>query len=101
MSREPRWFTVRLALVGSPMDVMRAVVSDLREELGMRPHLKDPRVLWDDQEEHVLVDVDTEEFDPDRAAATIAEEVFEATMAVLGEFERFRVDILGAQLRAG
>ena len=99
MPRSLPWFSVRLALVGSPLEAMQAVVADLQEELQMRPHLGNPRVVWDDRERHVRVEVDSEGLDAQQAADLVAEEILEVVAALLHEFDRVRVDVLHVQHR--
>ena len=95
MPTELQWFSVRLALVGSPKDEIHRVVADLQEELKARPHLRNPRVYWDGEKDRTLVDVEDQGVEPDRVMKSLLEEVFEATCAVLEHYEEFRVEPIG------
>jgi hypothetical protein len=83
-----------LAIIGSPVSVMRAAVDDLQEELGARTHLENPRVAWHDERTWISVIIDESAFDALSAGEVLAEEVFEAFTAVVGNFEYFRVEVI-------
>jgi len=91
---DEEWFALRLAVVGAPSHVIQAVVPDLREELRQRDYLRAPRVAWDPQTQWTIVDVEDQGYDPQRTAEDMAEELFEITASVLGDFESFHIDIL-------
>jgi len=93
------WFAIRLAVVGAPSHVIQAAVPDLQEELCQRDYLRSPRVAWDPHLQRTIVDVEDRGYDPQRTAEGMAEEVFEITTGVLGDFESFHIDILDVRLQ--
>ena len=93
------WFFVRAVLVGSPEAVMRAAVPDLQKELEARSSLGEPRVTWDDDRRRVAVEVDNEAATAEQAWGGVYDEIFEAACAVVGDFERLRVEILSVTPR--
>lgn len=48
-TNEVNQFSIRLALIGSPIDIIRSAVPDLQEELAMRPHFQNPSVYWESE----------------------------------------------------
>jgi hypothetical protein len=89
----PRFF-LRLALVGSPPEVMRQAVPDLQEELNWRDYLLNPRVIWDAGEARIVVEVVEIGRELQQTADYMAEELCEIASATLGDFDYFRVEIL-------
>jgi hypothetical protein len=87
-------FLVRAALTGSPETVIQAALPDLQEELEARPYLKNPRVTWDSDSHCVIVEVEDEAPTAQQARGGVYDEVFESACAVVGDFERLRVEIL-------
>jgi hypothetical protein len=97
MLRQPTWFRVHLAAVGSSGERAAAEVRDMQEELKLRPHLRNPQARWDKETERALVWVDVQDFNADSAGKQMAEELFEIATAVITRYERLRVDILDVQ----
>jgi hypothetical protein len=97
MTSQWTWFTVRLALVGLSETRAPKVIRDLRQQLAMRPHLRNPRVEWDSKTSRAIVQIDTEDEDPVPAAKQMQEEMLEALAAVLWETEGLRFEILDAR----
>lgn len=94
------WFTVRLALIGLLEDRAPKVIQDLRDDLGMLSHLRNPQVAWDSQAHRVMIQVDTEDISAQPAAEQIREEMMEALAAVLWETEGTHFEILESYLSA-
>jgi len=92
---EQRFF-IELAVVGSPSAVMQAAVPALQEEIDQRDYLRAGQVYWDTDTQRVIVDIEDQGHDSQQVARIMAEELFEITAAVLGDFERFHVDIVAA-----
>lgn len=94
-----QWFQVRVALLGSPPSEIESGVPDLRDELGARSYMRNPRVTWDSDADRVIVEVEVESPTPQAAGGGVHDEVFESACAVLGDFEFFRVEILNVTAR--
>ncbi len=94
MSSKLTWFTVRLALLGLSDDRAPKVIQDLRDELSMRPHLRNPKIMWEPETHRAIIQVETEDFTPQPAAKQIQEEMLEALAAVLWETEGLHFDII-------
>ena len=88
------WYFVKLALVGSPIDVIHAGVSDLQEELGLRAHLRKACVTWDHHRQSAIIQLEREGLSAQNAANGAAEEIFEAAASVLGDFETYHVELV-------
>ncbi len=89
-------FAIRLAVIIRPGEEARRLLPDLQEELNMRPHLLNPRVLWDPDTQRVIVEIIDTDSDYKRSADGMAEEVWEAVAAVMEEFETMRVEVISA-----
>jgi hypothetical protein len=102
MSSKIIWFNVQLELLGISNSYSVEAVKDLQDDLDMRPHLRNPRVSWDDHNQRILVHVDAEgvmdENEANRmakeAADQIAEELLEAASGSLREFKSITVHVL-------
>lgn len=88
------YFRVKAALMGSPPEIIQAVVPSLQEELEARPHWREPKVAWEAETERVIIEVDHVAQTAEQAAGGVYEEIFEAANAVLEEFETIRVEVL-------
>jgi hypothetical protein len=97
MSPDLDWFVVRLALQVMPLQEGYRAMADLHDELLARPYYRDPQVMWDDKLNCVVVEVGAEGLAANSAADGMAEELVEISSAVLGEFERYSVEILGVR----
>ena len=102
MSKKITWFTVQLELLGiSNIDAVE-FVKDLQDELNMRPHLRNPKVSWEDKNLRIIVQVDMEGLMDSEAVdqmATeagdqMAEELLEAASATLRNFKSIHVNVL-------
>jgi hypothetical protein len=87
-------FQVRLAVIVEPEQAGHDALPDLQEELNQRPHWKHPRTTWDARHGYILVEIMEEQLGVDVAATIYAEEVLEVMSAVVGKFERVRVEIM-------
>jgi hypothetical protein len=98
VSRRLQRYHVRIAFVGSPEESFREIVGDFQEQLDLRLHLGNPRVHWHPERQQMMVEIDSAvdatRFSVEQGANAVAEEVTEAVFAVLGDFERFRVEIV-------
>ena len=97
MNSRLQWFTIRLSIPHLAADQARALVPDLQEELDLRPHLRAPQVTQQPDSGVIIVEVDTEALNAEQAATGMAEELFEATCAVLEDTASLRVEILEMQ----
>jgi hypothetical protein len=88
-------FLVRAALTGCPEAVIQAAMPDLQEQLAARPYLKNLRVTWNSDSRCIIVEVEDEAPTAQRARGGVYDEVFESACAVIGNFDRLRVEILG------
>lgn len=97
MSPELQWFTVRLSIPHLAADQARLLVPDLQEELDLRPHLRNATVTQQQGSGRIIVGVETEATGSRQAGEGMAEEVFEATCAVLADTAGLRVEIVDVQ----
>jgi len=95
-----RWFWIRLALVGSPHDVIQASIHELIQEISYRDYLKIHRVYWEADTQRVILEVEDQGHDSEQTAKNVAEEIFEISAGTLGDYEKFRIDILDVQTRS-
>ncbi len=96
MTQELNWFTVRLALLGVPANQVIEGTHNLQDDLRMRPHLRNAKVWWETETHQLIVQVDIQDLRADQAAEQMAEELLEAAVGALKEFEAIHVDVLDA-----
>lgn len=94
MEQHRKRFTVRLAVVIRPENVARETVLELQKELELRPHLLNPRVSWEAETDKIIVEIVDEGIDAQQVSNGLAEEVWEATAAIMGDFNTMHVEIL-------
>jgi hypothetical protein len=90
-------YQIILSLPTISREQSQQVVSDLQEELEQRPHLAEPRVWWDAELARVLVSVTDSGPDVTSVGRMTQEEIFEAALAVLENYDVFRVDLVTVQ----
>ena len=94
MERQRKQFTIRLAVVIRPERVAQETVRELQKELELRPHLLKPCVSWEAETDKIIVEMADEGIDAQQVANGLAEEVWEATAAIMGDFQTMHVEIL-------
>lgn len=99
MSSELQWYRVRLAIPTFSAAQAPTIVVDLQEELELRPHLDQPLVSWTDSPGQIVIEVSDQARSAEQAAAGMAEEIFEATCAVVADTDGLRVELLGVEPR--
>lgn len=97
MSSKLHRYRVRLGIPSLSEAESLAVLSDLQEELDLRPHLDNPIVTWDPQSNCLIVEVGDEVVSAEQAAGGMTEELFEATCAVIPDTAVLRVEFLHVQ----
>ena len=101
------WFKIQLELLGVSKAYANEAVRDLQNELKLRTHLKNPIVLWEDENQRIIVHVDTESLMDEEVADKMAEEagdqmaeeLLEAAVGalVLPEFNYIKVNVLAVE----
>ena len=94
MSPQLQWFRIRLSIPHLAEDQARLLVPDLQEELELRPHLRNAAVTQQPGSGQITVSIETEALSSQQAGAGMAEELFEATCAVLTDTTGLRVEIV-------
>lgn len=92
------WYNLQLAIDGIVAEHAQQLVTDLQVELLMRPHFRTPLVRWEGDSGRVIVDLEREAREQHTAAATVAEELLEATCAVIDDFDVIRIELLSVHL---
>lgn len=92
--RQIHWFELHLAIAGVFSENTSEIVKDLQDELGMRPHLRNPKVHWEPEINKVTVQVDIEGLTYNSASKQMAEELFEVACAVLSEIDGMSIEIM-------
>jgi hypothetical protein len=77
-----QWFSVQLSIPNIPPEQAHQIISDLQEELNMRPYLRNTNVFWEQKTNQIVVMVEDEAFSSDQARRNMAEELFEIASAV-------------------
>lgn len=102
MSKKIIWFEILLELLGVPDVYSFEAVEDLQSDLDMRPHLRDPKVTWDDKAKRILVKVlvenimDIENADKmaKEAGDQAVEDILEAASGSIREFKSLSINVL-------
>lgn len=88
-------FSVRLSLHDVDSEADPDAVRELADELSMRPHLGSSKVSWGNSERNVIeVYTETEGLEPSSTGNAVAEELFEASVAVLRKLDGIHVEVL-------
>lgn len=88
------WFTIRLAVVGMPLDALQRALPDLQEELDAREYLNNPRSYWSANDGHIIIELSDTGLSAEHAAKGAAEEIFELVAAVITGVESYHVDVI-------
>lgn len=94
MTRDLEKFLVKLAIGGINKNTDPTAEQEIDFELSMRPHILSKKILWDEREKILLVQVEVESVDENLAAKQMAEELFEVANAVLRSVQGLNVKVM-------
>jgi hypothetical protein len=98
MSKKLDKYLVEIAIRGIKKNLDQTALEDFDFELGMRPHILDKNIFWDNDANILITRVEVESPDENFAANWMWEELFEVANAVLQSVEGLNVKILQSRL---
>lgn len=94
MTRDLEKLLVELVIRGINKNTDPMAEQEFDVELSMRPHTLRKKVLWDEGEKILIVQVEVESVDENLAAKQMAEELFEVANAVLQSVQGLNVKVM-------
>ncbi|MGQ0600092.1 MAG: hypothetical protein ACT4QE_00175 [Anaerolineales bacterium] len=99
----PQWFRVKMKLIldGASRDELPESQVDLKEELGIRVHLRNPvverEVVWNADECAFEIAFDTQGLSSKQATDMASEELLEFSAVLVRQMKRIRVEPVNTQ----
>ena len=94
MGKKLEKYLVDIAIRGINKNLDPTALEDFDFELGMRPHIQNKKVHWDNDANLLIAQVEVESPDEKFAADWMWDELFETANAVLQSIEGLNVKIL-------
>jgi len=93
---EMRWYSVQIAVVGSPPEVLKEAVPAIQEELEARAYLRRPRASWDAGRGWLFVQVEDELEDSmfETAELRLHDDLSDVVSACSVDWEDFDLHVL-------
>jgi hypothetical protein len=94
MSKKFEKYLVEIAIRGINKNIDTTALEDFDIDLGMRPHILNKNLYWDNDANLLIAQVEVESPDEKFAANLMWDELFEVANAVLQSIEGLNVKIL-------